>query len=144
VILPPDGDAAWGALDTIGLQRDLQVREEPNESRAQAVAGRDIRGLRVIRSFAHLSLRGVLAPSPKGDRWMGRRLRREEVTTIQVLHERGLSTRAIARQLGVRENAVRYRLRRLAEDAPDGGAGKPFRAEALAGAIGRWREAAQA
>ena len=43
---------------------------------------------------------------------MGRRLRREEVMTIEVLHERGLSNRAIARQLGVHEHAVRYRLAR--------------------------------
>ena len=75
---------------------------------------------------------------------MGRRLRREEVTTIQVLHERGLSNRAIARQLGVREHTVRYRLRRLAAGAEDGRAGKPFRAEALAGVIERWMEEAQA
>jgi IS30 family transposase len=34
--------------------------------------------------------------------------------TIEVLHERGLSNRAIARQLGVDEKAVRYRLARLA------------------------------
>ena len=43
---------------------------------------------------------------------MERRLRREEVMTIEVLHERGMSNRAIARQLGVHENAVRYRLSR--------------------------------
>lgn len=39
---------------------------------------------------------------------MGRRLRREEVMPIEVLHERGMSNRAIARQLGVHEHAVRY------------------------------------
>jgi IS30 family transposase len=46
-----------------------------------------------------------------------RRLRREEVMTIEVLRERGVSGRAIARQLGVHENAVRYRLKRLATQA---------------------------
>ena len=51
---------------------------------------------------------------------MERRLRREEVVTIQVLRERGMSQRAIARQLGVDEKAVRYRLRRLASEAGDG------------------------
>ena len=48
---------------------------------------------------------------------MERRLRREEVMTIEVLHERGVSNRAIARQLGVHEHAVRYRLQRLASGA---------------------------
>ncbi len=51
---------------------------------------------------------------------MGRRLKREEVMTIQVLHERGLSNRAIGRQLGVDERTVRYPLRREAEGRPDG------------------------
>ena len=54
---------------------------------------------------------------------MGRRLRREEVMTIEVLHERGMSNRAIARQLGVHEHAVRYRLRDL-ERAVAGAAGR--------------------
>lgn len=40
---------------------------------------------------------------------MGRRLREEEVMTIGVLHERGSSNRAIARQLDVDEKGVRYR-----------------------------------
>jgi hypothetical protein len=48
---------------------------------------------------------------------MERRLRREEAMTIRVLHERGVSNRAIARQLGVHENAVRYRLARMASGA---------------------------
>jgi IS30 family transposase len=54
---------------------------------------------------------------------MERRLRREEVMTIEVLHERGMSNRAIARQLGVHEHAVRYRLRDL-ERAVAGAAGR--------------------
>ena len=74
---------------------------------------------------------------------MGRRLKREEVMTIEVLHERGLSNRAIARQLGIHENAVRYRLRAAAESRPDGRSEKPFRVEGLAGVIERWMEQAQ-
>ncbi len=74
---------------------------------------------------------------------MGRRLKREEVMTIQVLHERGLSNRAIARQLGIREHAVRYRLRAAAAGRPDGRSDKPFRAEALAGVIARWMAEAE-
>ncbi len=58
--------------------------------------------------------------------------------TIQVLHERGSSNRAIARQLGVDEKAVRYRLGRLRAGAVDGRRDKPFRAEAVAEAIAHW------
>lgn len=72
---------------------------------------------------------------------MGRRLRREEVMTIEVLHERGLSNRAIARQLGVHEHAVRYRLARQAGGASDGRAGKPFAAAPWAEAIAIWMTA---
>ena len=75
---------------------------------------------------------------------MGRRLRREEVMTIEVLHERGLSNRAIARQLGVHEYAVRYRLARQAAPAPDGRAGKPFAAAPWAGAITIWMREVEA
>lgn len=71
---------------------------------------------------------------------MERRLRREEVVTIQVLRERGMSQRAIARQLGVDERAVRYRLQRLASGAVDGRSEKPFRAEPWAGAIEHWMQ----
>lgn len=73
---------------------------------------------------------------------MGRRLRREEVMTIEVLHERGLSNRAIARQLGVYEHAVRYRLARQAAGAVDGRAQKPFAAAPWAAAIATWVAAA--
>ena len=68
---------------------------------------------------------------------MERRLRREEVMTIEVLHERGMSNRAIARQLGIHENAVRYRLGRLASGAVDGRSGKVHSAEPWAEAIAR-------
>ncbi len=63
--------------------------------------------------------------------------------TIQVLHERGLSKRAIGRQLGVDERAVRYQLRREAEGRPDGRRDKPFRAGALAGVIEQWMAEAE-
>lgn len=72
---------------------------------------------------------------------MERRLRREEVVTIQVLRERGMSQRAIARQLGVDEKAVRYRLQRVASGAVDGRSEKLFRAEPWAGAIEHWMQA---
>jgi transposase len=71
---------------------------------------------------------------------MGRRLRQEEVMTIQVLQERGGSNRSIARQLGVDERAVRYRLAR--RGARDGRADKPYRAEALRAVIDHWMETA--
>ncbi|MEN8161955.1 MAG: IS21 family transposase [Myxococcota bacterium] len=74
---------------------------------------------------------------------MGRRLREEEVMTIQVLHERGCSNREIARQLGIDEKAVRYRLARVAGGAPDGRSNKPFRAEELAAVIRHWLEHAE-
>jgi transposase len=74
---------------------------------------------------------------------MARRLRGEEVVTIGVLHERGMSKRAIARQLDVDEKAVRYRLTRLAGGAQDGRAGKPFAAEPWSEAIAHWMGAAE-
>lgn len=58
--------------------------------------------------------------------------------TIEVLHERGLSNRAIARQLGVYEHAVRYRLRRRASGAVDGRSGKAYAAEPWSEAIALW------
>jgi transposase len=69
---------------------------------------------------------------------MARRLKREEVMTIEVLYGRGVAKRAIARQLGIDEKAVRYRLQRLAEGARDGRAEKALAAEPWAEAIGHW------
>ncbi|MCZ7619582.1 MAG: hypothetical protein M5U32_15265 [Myxococcota bacterium] len=62
--------------------------------------------------------------------------------TIGVLHERGLSNRAIARQLGVHEHAVRYRLGRMASGAPDRRADRPRSVEPWAAAIAYWMASA--
>ncbi|MFU8895425.1 MAG: helix-turn-helix domain-containing protein [Gammaproteobacteria bacterium] len=51
---------------------------------------------------------------------MANKLDLEARMTIKALAERGQSNRAIARLLGVHENAVRYHRRRLASDATDG------------------------
>ena len=58
--------------------------------------------------------------------------------TIEVLRERGLSQRAIARQLGVHENAVRYRLRRLGTQARDRRADKVSSVAPYAEAVAHW------
>jgi DNA-binding Lrp family transcriptional regulator len=50
--------------------------------------------------------------------------------------------REIARQLGIRESAVRYRLARLAKGGPDGRADKAFAAEAHDAVIRHWLERA--
>jgi transposase len=75
---------------------------------------------------------------------MERRLRREDVMTIEVLHERGVSNRAIARQLGVHEYTVRNRLARQASGRPDGRANKLFAAAPWAAAIAEWMRVAEA
>jgi len=62
--------------------------------------------------------------------------------TIGVLHERGLSNRAIARQLGVHEHAVRYRLGRMASGARDLRADRPRSVEPWAAAIAHWMTSA--
>ena len=66
---------------------------------------------------------------------MGRRLRKEEVMRIEVLHGRGCSNREIAWKLGVDEKAVRYRLSRLVSEAVDGRSEKPSRAERFLGSL---------
>lgn len=71
-----------------------------------------------------------------------RRLGREEVVTIEVLHERGCAKREIGRQLGIDEKAVRYRLARRAVGAVDGRAEQPFLAEAVSEVIAAWIDAA--
>lgn len=62
--------------------------------------------------------------------------------TIGVLHERGLSNRAIARQLGVHEHAVRYRLARMASGAPDRRGDRARSVEPWAPAIAHWMTSA--
>lgn len=64
--------------------------------------------------------------------------------TIEVLHERGVSKRAIGRQLGVDEKAVRYRLQRLASGAGDGRSAKVHSAEPWAEAIAHWMKSGEA
>lgn len=70
---------------------------------------------------------------------MACRLRREEVVTIQVLKEKEVPSRAIARQLGVAESTVRYHLERARTGAVDGRKGKAFAAADLASVIDAWR-----
>ena len=53
------------------------------------------------------------------------KLTADEVRVASRMRERGASVRRLAKDLGVTENAVRYRLRRLGEgDRPDGRGGK--------------------
>ena len=59
---------------------------------------------------------------------MGGRLRPEEIVAMEVLQEKEVAKRAIARTLEVTEGAVRYHLRRRAVGAVDGRGEKPFKA----------------
>jgi IS30 family transposase len=68
-------------------------------------------------------------------------LRREEVLTIEVLSAKLVLSRAIARQLGVAEGAVRYHLRRQAAHAVDGRTGKGLEAAQLKHGAGAGRHA---
>lgn len=61
--------------------------------------------------------------------------------SINVLNERGLSNRAVARMLGVTEGAVRYHLRRQAAGAVDGRSQQPRKAAPFRSAIEHWLEA---
>jgi transposase len=69
---------------------------------------------------------------------MGRRLRREEIVTIEVLAEKGQNHCEIARTLGVTEGTVRYQLKRAASGAEDGRKRRPFKAEEVAWVIDLW------
>ncbi len=75
---------------------------------------------------------------------MRRQLQAEEVMTIEVLARRGVAKRAIARQLGVSEGAVRYQLAKAAEEPSDGRAGKPLLADEYEAVIRSWVEAQDA
>ncbi|MBV8078231.1 MAG: IS21 family transposase [Planctomycetaceae bacterium] len=70
------------------------------------------------------------------------KLTREQIVTIEVLHQRGQSATQTAQILGVTEGAVRYHLRRAREAATDGRR-KPSRIEqlGLAEAVARWWQA---
>ena len=65
------------------------------------------------------------------------RLNPEEIVTIQVLSEKQVPARAIARQIGAAESTVRYHLQRAREGATDGRKDKPFAAAAFASVIER-------
>ena len=66
---------------------------------------------------------------------MAPKLRKEEIVTLQVLRDKGLSFREIATTLGVSEGTVRYHRKRRGQ--PDG-RGKPRKAQALANVIDAW------
>src|SRR5205823_180815 len=69
-------------------------------------------------------------------------LTREQIVTIEVLHQRDQSQCQTARILGVSEGAVRYHLRRAQDGAVDGRR-KPARIEqlGLAEAVAHWWQA---
>ncbi len=67
---------------------------------------------------------------------MAPKLRQEEIVTLRVLHDKGLSLRKIASTLGVSEGTVRYHVRRKGQ--PHGRLHKPRKALALATAIDAW------
>ena len=70
------------------------------------------------------------------------KLTREQIVTIQVLHQRGQSHRHTARLLGVSEGTVRYHRRRASDGATDGRK-KPSRIEqlGLADVVAHWWQA---
>jgi transposase len=66
------------------------------------------------------------------------RLSREEIVTIQVLSDKQVPSRAIARQLGAAESTVRYHLKRSRDGAVDGRKDKPFAAAGFQSSIDAW------
>ena len=71
---------------------------------------------------------------------MANKLNREALMTIQSLAGRGHSNRAIARLLGVHENAVRYHRQRQLAGITDGRAHQPHLAVDFQAAIDHWLE----
>jgi len=69
---------------------------------------------------------------------MQRLLTSEEVMTIQVLADKGVPKRQIARQLGVTDGGVRYHIARGEAGATDGRADKAKKADAVAAPIEAW------
>lgn len=53
------------------------------------------------------------------------KLSKEQVTVAKGMKERGTSVRQLAKQLGVTEGALRYRIGKVGEAAPDGRANQP-------------------
>lgn len=66
------------------------------------------------------------------------RLTREEVVSIQVLSEKGVPKRQIAREMQVAESTVRYHVRRGETGASDGRSGKGKKADEMAAPIEAW------
>jgi DNA-binding CsgD family transcriptional regulator len=62
-------------------------------------------------------------------------LSEEEIVTLQVLRDKGLSFREIAATLGVSEGTIRYHRKRRGQLD---GRGKPRKAQALANVIDAW------
>jgi len=69
---------------------------------------------------------------------MSRRLRGEEIVTIDVLTRRGQNNCEIARTLGITEGAVRYQLKRLSEGREDGRKSRASKADEVAEVIAHW------
>lgn len=69
---------------------------------------------------------------------MPAQLRLEEIVTMEVLNDKGVSKCEIARKLGVTEGAVRYQLKRMASGAQDGRKKQEFKAAKHAAVIEEW------
>jgi len=65
---------------------------------------------------------------------------RELVCAEVLVLEKGKSVRSVARDLGVDESTLRYRLQRRAQGAVDGRKGKPEACDGVAGVIEAWIE----
>lgn len=63
------------------------------------------------------------------------KLSKEQVTVAKGMKERGTSVRQLAKQLGVTEGALRYRIGKVGEEAPDGRANQPTALEGYEGAV---------
>lgn len=75
---------------------------------------------------------------------MARRLRGEEIVTIEVLARKGQNNCEIARTLGITEGAVRYQRKRLAEGWEDGRKKRSYKVPLPVEAIEEWVEAHEA
>lgn len=66
------------------------------------------------------------------------KLRSEEIVSLKVLVDKGLSNCEVGRTLGVTEGDVRYHVRRAAAGVTDGRKSKPFKAAAHRPVIDEW------